>query len=144
MRIRPAYWLLLVVCCLSTFVFACLWQEHVPAMLHIQAIQQEQVEEVMMVVQLTDPQGLPLDGAHVKVDATMPTMQMSETFTYSVQQVKIGCYKIHLTLPMSGQWLITSSAESANFVASPQKLLVNISSQPTQASGHAKIAPCLQ
>ena len=144
MRIRPAYWLLLVICCLCTFGFACLWQEHVPAMLHIQAIQQERVEEVMMVVQLTDPQGLPLDGAHVTVDATMPDMQMSQQFTYSVQHIKIGCYRIHLTLPMSGQWLITSSAESSNFVASPQKLMVNIAPQPPQSLGHGKIVSCLQ
>ena len=144
MRIRPAYWLLLVVCCLCTFGFACLWQEHVPAMLHIQVIQQEQAEEVMMVVQLTDPQGLPLDGVRVKVNAIMPDMQMSQSFTYSEQQVKIGCYKIHLILPMSGRWLITSSAEAANFVASPQKLMVTIASQPPQSSAHSKIASCLQ
>lgn len=112
-------------------------------MLHIQAIQQERVEEVMMIVQLTDPQGLPVDGAHVMVEATMPAMHMTDAFTYSVQQVKIGCYQVHMILPMSGQWLITSSAESSNFVASSQKLLVNISSRPLQSSGNGTIASCL-
>ena len=144
MHIRPAFWLLLVVCCLSTFGFAYLWQEHVPALLHIQAIQQERVEEVMMVVQLTDSQGLPLDGAHIKLDATMPAMHMLQSFTYAVEQVKSGCYRIHLTLPMSGQWLITSSAEASNFVASPQKIMMSIASQPPQSSGNEKIASCLQ
>lgn len=144
MRIRPVFWFLLAVCCLSTFGFACLWQEHVPALLYIQAIQQERVEEVMMVVQLTDPQGLPLDGAHIKLDATMPAMHMLQSFTYDVAQVKRGCYRIHLILPMSGQWLITSSAEASNFDASPQKFMVNIALHPPQSSGYGRIAPCLQ
>ncbi len=126
MRIRPVYWLLLAICCLGTFSVACLWQEQVPAQLRVQVIPQERAEDVMVVVRLSDPQDLPLEDAHVIVNATMPAMVMPQLLVQAVKHVVAGCYKALLTLPMSGQWILTSSAEVSNFVTSPQRLPVSI------------------
>lgn len=128
MHVRPAYWLLLLVCFLSTFCFACVWQEHVPAMQQVRVMQQGRAEDIMVVVHLTDSEGLPLEGAHVVVNTTMFTMSMPQPLVQTVRYVKDGCYKVLLTLTMPGRWVLTSSAEMSNFVTLPQRLLVNIPS----------------
>ena len=127
MQIRPVYWLLLLLCCLSTLGFACICQEHVPAQFRVQVIPQERAGDVMVMMHLTDPQeDLPLEDAQVMVNATMPAMTMPQLLVQVVRHAEAGCYKVLLTLPMTGQWLLISSAKVSNFITSPQRQLVNI------------------
>ncbi len=127
MRIRPFFWLLLAVCCITTLTFAATIQEHVPALLHIQLAQQQSKANSITAVELhlTDERGLPLDAAHIDVRAEMTNMPMS-TNQRSVRYLGQGNYLAQFRLSMAGPWAITFQAHATGFDPLQQTLLLQV------------------
>ena len=127
MRIRPFFWLLLAVACISVLSFAATIQEHVPAVLHIQLAQQHTKANSITAVELhlTDEQGLPLDAAQIDSRAEMTNMPMSTKHS-SVRYLGQGNYLAQFRLSMAGPWAITFQAHATGFDSLQQTLLLQV------------------
>ena len=127
MRIRPFFWLLLAVACISVLAFAATIQEHVPAVLHIQLAQQQSKADSITAIELrlTDEQGLPLDAAQIDARAEMTNMLMS-TNQSSLRYLGQGNYLAQFRLSMAGPWAITFQAHATGFDPLQQTLLLQV------------------
>lgn len=127
MRIRPFFWCLLALVCVSVFLFAATNREYAPALLRVH-IDQEKVTAASLTtleLHLTDPQGLPIEEAHVLPDAHMTNMDMQASYS-AVSAIGKGQYKVQLRLYMAGPWLITLRANANGFRPLEQTLQVNV------------------
>lgn len=127
MRIRPFFWLLLAVACISVLTFAATFQEHVPAMLHIQLMQHQSKANSITAVELhlTDEQGLPLEAAQIDSWAEMTNMPMS-TKQSSVRYLGQGNYLAQFRFYMAGPWAITVQAHATGFDPLQQRILLQV------------------
>jgi YtkA-like len=74
---------------------------------------------------LTDPQGIPIEEAHVLPDARMTNMDMQASYR-NVSAIGKGQYKVQLRLYMAGPWLITLHANADGFRPLEQTLQVDV------------------
>ncbi len=82
MRVRPFFWLLLACVCFNMLASAATVQELVPARLHMQVLQRPlPATPTTLKVQVTDSEGLAVDGAHVSSQAWMTNMRMATEAT---------------------------------------------------------------
>ena len=127
MRVRPFFWFLLAAICIGVLVFAAFAHTNTPAILHVDIDQSSLVAEDMtsLQIQLTDPQGLPIENAQVTPSAKMTNMNMS-VGTSSVKGLGHGRYKVQLALNMSGPWTITIQAQATGFMMQQQTLSVHV------------------
>src|SRR5947209_20265394 len=93
MRVRPFFWLLLAASCISVLVFAATIRSHVPAIMQVRIDQQPPVSVgfTTLELHLADPEGLPIEQAHVFSSADMLTMHMAPP-QISIRQVGQGNY----------------------------------------------------
>jgi hypothetical protein len=127
MRVRPFFWFLLAAICIGVLVFAAFTRINAPAILHVDIDQRSLVAEdiTSLQLQLTDPQGLPIENAQVTPSAKMTNMNMSVE-TSSVKDLGHGRYKVQLALNMSGPWIITIQAQATGFMIQQQTLSVHV------------------
>lgn len=116
MRVRPFFWFLLLVSCLSVLAFALLYAPHAPAILQVHVAQQHPTSTSLttLEVNLTDPQGLPIDEAQVVSSAHMTNMDMWANNNEVVAQGH-GKYLIRFRLYMAGPWSITLHTQAQGF-----------------------------
>ena len=127
MRVRPFFWLLLAVSCIGVLVFAATIRSHVPAIMQIRIDQQPPVSVgfTTLELHLADPQGLPIEQAHVFSSANMTNMDMAPPQS-SIREVGQGNYIAQIQLYMAGPWQITIGAHAEGFDYSQQMLLVQV------------------
>ncbi len=127
MRIRPFFWCLLAIVCMSTLVFAANYQTRMPNVLQVRIQQQHIVaaKPAMLELFLTDTQGLPIESAEISSHAYMTNMVMP-TREISIKSLGQGRYRVQLHLYMAGPWAITVLAQAEGFISSQQNLHVQV------------------
>jgi len=119
-------WLVFLATCAAVLLFAFMVPEHVPA--HLQAHidqQRPSTTDLSVHVALTDPQGLPIDNAHVASNAAMTNMIMVNEPLH-IQSLGHGQYIIKYHLSMAGPWAIHIGMDATGFASLQQALLVHI------------------
>jgi hypothetical protein len=127
MRVRPIFWLLLVVSCMAALTLAALWPVQVPAVLQVHVAEQVplRVGIARLQLQLTDPQGTPIEQAQVSSSAWMPDMAMGPTPIH-IQQEGHGSYSVLVFFSMPGAWAIKIEARARGFTPQQQILHLEI------------------
>ncbi len=127
MRIRPFFWCLLATICIGVLLFAANVHMSAPAQLQVQVDQAQPMATSMTTLhlRLTDPQGLPIDEAHVLPAAHMTNMNMI-TNAENVRSIGQGNYKIQLHLYMAGPWAITIRANADGFQPLQKTLFIQV------------------
>jgi len=126
MRIRPFWWILFIFCCLVVLACAISIPEHVPASMQVYFAKPVSPDGLAQIIlTLDDPQGLPIEQAQIKARAIMPAMPMLPPPTH-VTSVGQGTYLLQFHLTMTGQWLITVSAQATGFLVPSKTLSVEV------------------
>jgi hypothetical protein len=131
MRVRPFFWCLLALCCTSVLIFAATLKTQAPAIMQVHIDQNPPVASGLTTLQLhlTDPQGVPIEQAHVIPSAWMTNMDM-QTKQIRVVPLGKGNYTTELQLYMAGPWEIRLVAHADGFDDIQQRLLVQVQSTP--------------
>ena len=127
MRVRPFFWLLLLISCVSVLTLAMLYHPHAPTFLQVHMVQQHLMagSPASLELNLTDPQGLPIEQAQVIPSARMTNMDMAATESH-VTEVGNGEYKVNISLSMPGPWEITINAHAIGFEPQKSTLFVQV------------------
>ncbi len=126
MRIRPFFYLLLALSCVSILTFAAFLHTNAPASSQVHLDQHPTAHQITLLsLHLTDTQGLPIEQAQVISHANMPTMDMGEHL-WSMQAVGQGNYRARLQFSMAGPWVITILIQAEGFAPLHQMLSVNV------------------
>ena len=128
MRIRPFFWILLVVVCLGILTLAATVHLLAPARLSVQPAQRPTPETpTTLLVRVTDQEGLAVDGAQISSQAWMTNMHMdSETISTTPGQ---GTYLVQMSFSMAGPWMVSVSMRADGFVPLHQPLFVQVPSE---------------
>jgi hypothetical protein len=127
MRVRPFFWCLLTLTCISVLLLAILHRPHVPAILQVHVDHHTLIAEEMtsLNLQLTDPQGIPIERAEVLPSAYMTNMDMQAS-THIVNALGGGKYAVKLHLDMAGPWAIVIQTQAEGFAPQKQILYVEV------------------
>ena len=127
MRVRPLFWCLLAVSCISVLIFAATIRTRAPAIMQVRIDQHQPVSTGIMTLELhlTDPQGLPIEHAQVIPSARMTNMDMA-TNQIHVKHLGMGNYATQLQLYMAGPWEINIVAHADGFDDLHQTLFIQI------------------
>jgi hypothetical protein len=136
MRVRPFFWCLLALSCISVLIFAAIIKTHGPAIMQVHIDQNPPVASGLTILKLhlTDPQGLPIEQAQVIPSAWMTNMDM---VTNQIRVVPLGkgTYATQLQLYMAGPWEIRIVAHADGFDDIQQTLLVQVQPALTNLNG---------
>ncbi len=127
MRVRPFFWLLLLISCISVLTFALVHPTHAPTFLQVHVVQEQFVANspAGLELNLTDPQGLPIEQAQVISSARMTNMDMAATESH-VTELGHGRYKVNISLYMAGPWEITLNTHAPGFEPQKKTLFVQV------------------
>lgn len=126
MRVRPFFWLVLAASCIGVLVFAATIRPHVPVIMQVRVDQHPvSVGFTTLELHLTDPDGLPIDQAHVFSSADMLNMHMRPPQS-SIHEVGQGNYVDQIQLDMTGPWKIIIGANADGFDPLQQTLVVQV------------------
>ena len=127
MRVRPFFWYLLALSCMSVLIFAASVHIHAPAIMQVHVDQQPPIASGLTTLQLhlTDTQGLPIEKAQVVPRAWMTNMEMPAKYV-RVEPLGKGTYLAKLQLYMAGPWEISIEAHANGFDSLVQTLLVQV------------------
>ena len=108
-------------------MFAILYQPHAPTFLQVHVVQEQFVANspASLELNLTDPQGLPIEQAQVIPSARMTNMNMTATESHVIE-LGNGKYRVNISLYMAGPWEITISTRATGFEAQKRTLLVQV------------------
>ena len=81
---------------------------------------------------VTDAQGLTVDGAQISTEAWMTNMRM-ETDATSTTGEGQGTYLVQIRLSMAGPWMISVTMQATGFTPMSQTLLVQVQSMDALA-----------
>jgi hypothetical protein len=128
MRIRPVFWVLLLLACAGVLAFAATAQTHCPATLQLH-IEQHPVSSTMTTIALraTDTDGLPIEDARVLSTARMTNMQMV-THQIAIVSQGQGNYLVRVHLYMAGPWAIDVALQAQGFDPLHRTLYVQVQS----------------
>jgi hypothetical protein len=97
-----------------------------PARLHVQELQRPlPTTPTTLKVQVTDSEGLAVDGAQISSQAWMTNMRMATEATSTTAEGQ-GTYLVQFHLSMAGPWLISVAMQATGFTAMRQTLFVQI------------------
>lgn len=127
MRVRPFFWLLLLISCVGVLTLAMLYHPHAPTFLQVHVVQQRLMagSPASLELNLTDPQGLPIEQAQVTPSARMTNMDMAATESH-VTEIGHGRYKVNISLSMAGPWEITINTHAIGFEPQKSTLFVQV------------------
>ncbi|MBO0796966.1 MAG: FixH family protein [Ktedonobacteraceae bacterium] len=127
MRVRPFFWLLLLCVSAGVLLFSLQYRPSAPAILRVQMNQQTLFADrpVVLDLHLTDPQGIPINEAHVIPNARMTNMDMLADSS-QIHQLTDGHYQVRIFLSMAGPWQITISTDAAGFSPQQQTFYVQV------------------
>jgi hypothetical protein len=133
MRVRPFFWGLLGGVCFSILIFAVTVHILAPAQLQVQLAQRPAPDTpAILVVHVTDVQGLTVDGAQISSKAWMTNMNMVTNAISTTAQGQ-GTYLVRMRLYMVGPWKIAVTMQADGFLPLYQTLLVQVQSTPASA-----------
>ncbi len=127
MRVRPFFWLLLALSCITVLIFAATNHPHAPAVLQVHVDSQHPlpVGTTTLKLHLTDPQGIPIEQAEIASSARMTNMDMGTNQSH-IRTLGQGDYNVELRLQMAGPWSITIMAHADGFAPLQQTLFVQV------------------
>lgn len=127
MRVRPTFWCLLALSCISVLILAATIREHVPAIMQVYIDQQPPISVAFTTLELhlSDSEGVPIEHAQVIPSANMTNMDMVANST-SIRELGRGNYSAQLRLYMAGPWKITIVAHAEGFESLRQTLFVQV------------------
>lgn len=127
MRVRPFFWGLLILSCISVLIFAATIRTHAPSIMQVRVDQQLPVASQITTLELhlTDTQGLPIEQAQVVPRAWMINMDMV-TDQIQVKSLGKGIYVAQFQLYMAGPWKISIEAHADGFETQQRTLLVQV------------------
>ncbi len=127
MRVRPFFWILLLASCAGVLTFAMLYHPHAPTFLQVHVVQQHLVagSPASLELNLTDPQGLPIEQAQVTPSARMTNMDMTAPESH-VTEIGNGKYRVNISLSMAGPWEITITTLAEGFEPQERTLFVQV------------------
>ena len=127
MRVRPIFWCILALSCIGVLLLAVTVRTHAPVIMHVRLEQPIPTSAGFTTLRLylTDPQGLPIEQAHVVPSAWMTNMDM-QTDQVSVRALGPGSYTAQLRLYMAGPWKIRIVAYAEDFDPLERTLLVQV------------------
>jgi nitrogen fixation protein FixH len=127
MRVRPLFWCILALSCISVLILAATVRTHASAIMQVRLEQPipGSVGFTTLKLHLADTQGLPIDQAQVIPRAWMTNMDM-ETHQVTVKALGGGNYQAQLRLYMVGPWKIDLVAHADDFDPLEQTLLVQV------------------
>jgi hypothetical protein len=108
-------------------VFALLYRPYVttPLQVHIEGDHLISHGLSNVYLQLTDPNGLPVSQANVKLNAHMTNMDMVTDQSY-VSELGNGHYLVQLHLYMAGPWAIVIQTQADGFLSQQRTLFVEV------------------
>lgn len=126
MRIRPFFWLLLIMTCVSVLFLARLTPTHIPEVLQIHIDQPRPLSvDMTLLLFLTDPQGVPIDEAQVVSNAAMTNMDM-ESDAPLIKTTGEGHYQVIYHFSMPGPWVIHIQTDAEGFLPLHETLLMTL------------------
>lgn len=127
MRVRPFFWLLLVVTCMSVIAFAFTVKTNLPASIQVHLEMSHPVAHTptMLTVHIADPQGVPIDQAHAIVSTNMTNMDMGAQ-QQLLADTGQGNYVAHFLPSMAGPWVVTILVHADGFVPIRQQLFIQV------------------
>lgn len=127
MRVRPFFWLLLLVTCMGVIIFAFNLKTEVPALMqvHLEQPHPTVYKTTGLLVHLTDPQGLPIEQAHAVVNTNMANMDMGEQQLPLVARGQ-GTYETNFMPSMAGPWVVTIQVHADGFVPLHQQVFIQV------------------
>ena len=129
MRVRPFFWLFLIVACGCVLAFAAFDCPCGPAELQVHVAHNPNPTAMTIInLHATDPDGLPLDGAQIQPNARMTNMNMTTNQIYTTAQGQ-GNYLLRLRLYMTGPWAVTVAMQVQGFAPLTRTIFVQV--QPT-------------
>jgi hypothetical protein len=126
-RIRPFFWVLFLLSCLSVLTLAFLSHPSAATLLQVHVERHHLVSHGLSVVylQLTDSDGLAVSQANIKPSARMTNMDMV-TDQSTVSEIGNGHYVVQLNLYMAGPWTIVLQTQAEGFLSQQQTLFVDV------------------
>jgi hypothetical protein len=125
MRVRFVFWLLLAVSCVGVLAFAALYEPHDPAVMHVHLEQPGHNGFTTVKLRLTDPEGVPIENAHISSTAWMTNMVMQPPQS-KIVPLGQGNYDAQLYLDMAGPWEISMTVQADGFTSLKQTLFVQV------------------
>jgi hypothetical protein len=125
MRVRPVFWFVLIITCLSILAFAWLYPQQIPLHGHIARQNLVSTGLASLELHLTDPQGLPINQAHIVPSAHMTNMDMLTNETHVTPRGN-GVYLVQFQLVMAGPWAFTIEARAQGFAPLEQTLEMEV------------------
>jgi YtkA-like len=126
-RIRPFFWALFLLSCLSILALAFLSHPYAATLLQVHVERHHLVSHGLSAVylQLTDSDGLAVSQANIKPSAHMTNMNMV-TNQSAVSEIGNGHYVVQLNLYMTGLWAIVLQTQAEGFLSQRQTLFVDV------------------
>jgi YtkA-like len=126
MRVRPFFWILLVLVCIGVLTLATTVHILAPARLSVQLTQRPTPNmPTPLMVRVTDAQGLAVDGAQISSQAWMTNMHMESEMPSTAPQGQ-GTYLVHISFSMAGLWMISVSMWADGFLPLHQTVFVQV------------------
>jgi hypothetical protein len=127
MRVRPFFWLLLIVTCIGVIAFAFSWKTDLPASVQVHLAKPHPVAHVAtrLTVHIADPQGVPIDQAHAVASTNMTNMNMGEQEQLLID-TGYGNYVTHFQPSMPGPWVVTIFVRADGFAPISRQLFVQV------------------
>src|SRR5579884_752063 len=127
MRVRPFFWLLLIITCISVITFASTLKTELPASLQVHLERSHPVAHTstMLTIHITDPQGVPIDQARAIVSTNMTNMDMGEQ-QLLLADIGQGNYETHFLPSMAGPWMVTIQVHADGFAPLHRQLFIQV------------------
>lgn len=127
MRVRPIFWCILTLACMSVLIFAAVIHFDVPAVMQVRLDSTAPVSAsyTTLEVHLNDAQGIPIEQVHLTTSARMTNMDMT-TSPILVQTRGQGTYVVQFALDMAGPWEVDIVAYADGFDMQQQTILVQV------------------
>jgi nitrogen fixation protein FixH len=127
MRVRPVFWIFFGLICVSILLFAqtISAQRLMPMQVHVEQISTTASATTIILLSLTDSDGVPIDQATITSAASMPTMHHPAQ-PQSSKALGQGKYLAQVALSMDGVWNIVIRARADGFSASLQAISVTL------------------
>lgn len=127
MRVRSFFWFLITFICLGVLIFAAAIQRDVPAVLQIQLDRQQPsaLSFTSVRIQLSDPDGQPIEQARISSQVQMTNMPMSVNPS-TISYLGNGIYNVRVQFSMAGPWAIKVTANAHGFHPQQRTLMVDV------------------
>lgn len=128
MRVRPIFWMLLIIVCAGVLVFADIVTNNrvFPLQAQIDQVLTNPQGIVVVRFHLMDSEAQSVDQARILLSASMPAMRMEPPVT-TLQALGQGWYLARYYLSMTGLWHLAFQASAPGFLPMHQLIMLQMS-----------------